>query len=113
MYHKMGEMMRLGETNMDERGGAWRRENDGDEWQRWNGSWLIRVEQTDLNSRQRRKISRGLRRMITLEQHGTAGLLRELRNGIKVEIEGSNRRHLSTLSQIISGTHERIQLVLQ
>ena len=78
--------------------------------------------QTDLNSRKRRKISRGFRRMITREQNGTAGLFRELQNGIRAEIEGSNKRHLSTHSgsddqsrndeTITSSTHERIQLVL-
>ena len=40
------------------------------------------------------EMSRGLRRMITREQNGVAGLLRELRNGIKAEIEGSQQTTL-------------------
>ena len=58
MYHKMGEMMGSNETSMDEGSAGWRREGDGDEWQRWNGVWCTRAEQQILNSRQRRKISR-------------------------------------------------------
>ena len=46
--------------------GGWRREGDDDEWQRWNATWWIRVEQRNLNSRQRRKIS--LERMMTRER---------------------------------------------
>ena len=123
MYHKMEEMMEIGKTNMEEGGAPRRHEDDGDEWQRWNGHWWIRVEQADLNSRQRRKISRGLRRMITREQSGMARLLRELRKGIKAEIEESNRRQLGAHSEsdepsrndemTTSSTHGRIQLALQ
>ena len=43
------------------RGIPWKYEDEGDEWQRWEGSWWIRVNQDDLNSRQRRKISRSLK----------------------------------------------------
>ena len=93
MYHKMGEMMWFSETSVDEGSAVWRREDDGDEWQRWNGNWSIWVGQQDFISRHRRKISMGLRRMIIREQNGMASLLRELRNGIGAEIEGTNRRH--------------------
>ena len=37
---------------------SWRQEDEGDDWRKWEGSWWIRVSQDDLNSRQRRKISR-------------------------------------------------------
>ena len=97
--------------------------DDGDGWQKWNGNWWMRVEQMDLNSRLRSEISSCLRRMIIREQNGMAGLLRELRNGIEAEIEGTNRRPVSTFSEhdepsrndevITNCTHERIQLVLQ
>ena len=46
----------------------WRYEDDGDEWQRWEGSWWIRVNHDDLNSRQRIKISRNLKKMIDREK---------------------------------------------
>ena len=79
----------------------------------------IRVEQQNLNSRKRRKIARGLRRILTR----MASLLRELRNGIKAEIEGKTRRHLSTFSESdepmkneelsTDGTNRRIRLALQ
>ena len=122
MCHKMGEMMGFSETNVDEGVAAWRREDDGDGWQRWNGNWWIRVAQQDFNSK-RSEISRGFRRMIIREQNGMASLLRELRNGIKPEIEGTNRPRSSTVSEsdepsrndevITNSTHERIQLVLR
>ena len=102
--------------------GGRRRKDDGDEWQSWNGHWWIRVEQ-DLNSRQRRKVSRGLRRMITREHSGMAELLKELRNGIKAVVEESNRKQLSMHSEsdellkndgVTSGnTHGHIPLTLQ
>ena len=44
-----------------------------------------------LNSRQRRKISRGLRRMIDRERNGMAKLLQELKRGIRAEIDESRR----------------------
>ena len=69
MYNKMGEMMGFNDTSVDEGDAVWRCEDDGGEWQRWNGNWWIRAEQHDLNSRQRRKISMGLRRTI-LREHG-------------------------------------------
>ena len=90
---------------------------------RWDGNWWIRVEQQDLNSRKRRNISRGLRRMIIWEKNGKASLLRELLNGIGAETEGTNRRHLSTFSEsdepsrndemITNSTHERMKWVLR
>ena len=51
------------------RGIPWRYEDDGEEWQRWEGSWWIRVNHDDLNSRQRRKISRNLKKMIDREKN--------------------------------------------
>ena len=63
----------------------------GDEWQRWEGSWWIRVNQDGSNSRQRRKISRGLKRTIDRERNGMAKLLRELKRGIWAEIDESRR----------------------
>ena len=66
------------ESNVWDSGIPWRRENEGMEWQRWTGSWSIRVDQDDMNSRQRRKISRSFRRMVVREQNGMAGLPREL-----------------------------------
>ena len=73
------------------RGIPWRYEDDGDEWQRWEGSWWIRVNHDDLNSRQRRKISRNLKKMIDREKNGMARLLQELKKGIKAEVDESRR----------------------
>ena len=56
----IGEMIGSNEVSMDEGSAGWRREGDGDEWQKWHGAFWIRVEQQNLNSRQRMKISRGL-----------------------------------------------------
>ena len=57
------------------RGIPWKCQDEGDEWQRWEGSWWIRVNQDNLNSRQRRKISRSLKKMIDREKNGMARLL--------------------------------------
>ena len=64
------------ESSTWNRGIPWRYEDNGDEWQRWEGSWWIRVNQDDLNSRQRRKISRNLRKMIDREKNGWPGCFR-------------------------------------
>ena len=50
------------------------------------GSWWIRVNQDDLNSRQRRMISRNLKKMIDREKNGMARLLQELKKGIRAEV---------------------------
>ena len=43
------------ESSTWNRGIPWRYEDNGDDWQRWEGSWWIRVNQDDLNSRQKEK----------------------------------------------------------
>ena len=73
-----------------------------------------RVEQQNLNSRHKEEGDFG--GMIIWEQNGVANLLRELRNGIGAEVEGTTRRHLCTFSESnepmknwemrIDGTHE-------
>ena len=80
MFRKMGEMMGCSETSVDEGSAAWRCEDDGDVWQRWNGNWWIR--------RLELKIEEGDIQGPPEEQNGMASLLRELRNGIRAEIEG-------------------------
>ena len=78
MYDRMTA---AAEPNTWNRGIPWRYADEGDEWQRWEGSWWIRVNQDDLNSRRRRKISRGLKKMIDREKNGMARLLQELEEG--------------------------------
>ena len=73
------------------RGIPWRYEDEGDEWQRWEGSWWIRVNQDDLNSRQRRKISRCLKKMIDREKNRMARFLQGLKKGIRAEVDESRR----------------------
>ena len=81
-------MTAAAESSTWNRGIPWRYEDNGDEWQRWEGSWWIRVNQDDLNSRQRRKISRN---------NGMARLLQELKKGIRAEVE--SRRGADTNSE--------------
>ena len=73
-----------------EKGVPWRQEDEGDDWPRWKGSW-IRVNQDNLNSRHGRNNSRGLKRMIDREKNGMARLIRELKKGIKDEVDDSKR----------------------
>ena len=49
------------------------------------------MNQDDLNSQKRRKISRGLKRLIDREKNGMARLIRELKKGIKDEVDDSKR----------------------
>ena len=87
----MYDRMAAAEASTWGKGVPWRQEDEGNDRQRWEGSWWIRVNQDDLNSRQRRKISRGLKRMIDREKNGMARLIRELKKGIKDEIDDSKR----------------------
>ena len=87
------------ESNVWDSGIPWRRENEGRKWSRWNGSSWIRVDQDDLRSRKRRKISRSFRRMVVREQNGMEGLPRELRNGIRAVIDESNIRCVNVNSE--------------
>ena len=88
MYDRMTA---AAEPSTRNRGITWKCEDEGDEWQRWEGSWWIRVNQDDLNSRQRRKISRSLKNMIDREKNGMARLLQELKKGIRAEVDESRR----------------------
>ena len=56
-----------------------------------DGRWWIRVNQDDLNSRQRRNISRSLKKMIDREMNGMDRLLQELKKGIMAEVDESRR----------------------
>ena len=88
------------------KGIPWKYEDEGDEWQRWERSWWIRVNQDELNSRQRRKISRGLKKMIAREKNGMARLLREEKKGIRAEVDES-RRGADTNSESNEKSRER------
>ena len=92
---KYDRMTAAAEPSTWNRGIPWRYEDEGDEWQRWEGSWWIRVNHDDLNSRQRRKISRNLTKMIDREKNGMARLLQELKKGIRAEVDESRPRCLT------------------
>ena len=84
MYDRMTE---AAESSTWNKGIPRKYEDEGDEWQRWEGSWWIRVNPDDLNSRQRRKISRGLQKMIGREKNGMARMLPELKKGTRAEVD--------------------------
>ena len=60
-------------------------------WCRWKYSWWIKVEQ-GLNSRQRRKVSRGLQRLVAREKEGTStrNLIGHILKEIRAEIMMQN-----------------------
>ena len=57
------------------------------EWAQWDGEWWVRVGRSSLNARQRRRISRDLRRLIAREQNEVLKLLRELKSAMWKESE--------------------------
>ena len=79
-------------ASMEEESASWIREGAGGEWQRWKGAWWVKVEQQNLNSRQRRQISRGLRRLIERGQGEMIGLMEELKNDVRAEMVKANAR---------------------
>ena len=82
MHQKMWEAVSLTGTATEEESTNWRRDGAGGEWQRWKGEWWIRVGSSNLNSRQRRGVSRNLRRLIAREQNEVWELLRELKSAL-------------------------------
>ena len=52
------------------------------EWAQWDGDWWIRVGRSNLNSRQRRRVSRDLRRLMSREQNEVLKILRELKRAM-------------------------------
>ena len=56
-----------------------------------NGKGGKEAGQDDLNSRQRRKISWSLKKMIDREKNGMARLLQESKKGIRSEVDESRR----------------------
>ena len=60
MHQRMLEAMGFTETGTEEENESWRHDGAGGEWQRWKGAWWVKVGRQNLNSRQRRQISRGL-----------------------------------------------------
>ena len=87
-------------------GASWgcdaRRDGEWGEWQQWDGVWWIRVGHSNLNSRQRRQVSRGLKWLVAREQNEVIKLLRELKSAISKGNEsaeasdGTNRRDKSS-----------------
>ena len=52
------------------------------EWAQWDGEWWVKVGRSSLNARQRRRISRDLRRLIAREQNEVLKLSREMRSAL-------------------------------
>ena len=59
MHRKMWDATSFTVASTKEESVSWRREGAGGEWQRWKGAWWVKVEQQNLNSTQKRQISRG------------------------------------------------------
>ena len=79
----------------------------------WKSTWWIKVEQ-GLNSRQRRKVSRELQRLVAKEKEGTSNLIGPISREIKAEImmENSGSAHaqpyeLSSSDEDQKGTETR------
>ena len=63
--------------------GGWRDWSQSDaDWAQWDGEWWVKVGKSSLNARQRRRISRDVRRLIAREQNEVLKLLREMKNAI-------------------------------
>ena len=92
MHQKVWETTSFTVAFTEDESASWRREGAGGEWQRWKGAWWIKVEQQNLNSRQRRQISRGLRRLTARGREETIGVLEELKDEIRAEWVKANAR---------------------
>ena len=70
VQQRLNNMLGYSEWSTEERNGRTRRERAG---QRWDESWILRVEQS-VNSRQQRKMARGVRKMLTCERGPVRGV---------------------------------------
>ena len=86
MHRKMWDATSFTLASTEEESVSWRREGAGGEGQRWKGAWWVKVEQQNLNSRQRRQIARGLLRLIARGQEEMIGVLEELKDEIRAEL---------------------------
>ena len=90
MRQKAFEAMGSNKASMEEGSGSWRRDGAWGEWQRWKGAWWVKVGRQNLNARQRKQISRGLRRLIAGGQDEMMRLMTELKNEIRAEVVTAN-----------------------
>ena len=57
-------------------------DEDNEQWQKWRGRWWMRIDRAELSSRQRRKISRVVRRLVSRETNDIDYLVSELKQSI-------------------------------
>ena len=57
-------------------------DEDNEQWQKWRGKWWMRIDRTELSSRQRRKISRVVKRLISRETNDFDHLVNDLKQSI-------------------------------
>ena len=57
-------------------------DEDNEQWQKWRGRWWMRNDRAELSSRQRRKISRVVRRLISRETNDFDHLVNDLKQSI-------------------------------
>ena len=81
--HARGEGDSAGWKHDGWRNGGWGgwHQLDGD-WAQWDGDWWVKVGRSNLNARQKRRISRDLRRLIAREENEVLSILRELRSAM-------------------------------
>ena len=96
MHQKLWEATSFTGRPTEEENVSWRRDGAGREWQRWKGAWWVKVGRQNLNSRQRKQISRGLRRLIARGPGATIGVLQELKNEINAEMLAANASDIRT-----------------
>ena len=57
-------------------------DEDNEQWQKWRGKWWMRIDRAELSSRQRRKISRVVKRLISRETNDFDHLVNDLKQSI-------------------------------
>ena len=85
-------------------------DEDNEQWQKWRGKWWMRIDRTELSSRQRRKISRVVKRLISRETNDFDHLVNDLKQSIaemRVNRQRSRRRLvITTCHQERTDSHE-------
>ena len=78
-------------------------DEDNEQWQKWRGKWWMRIDRAELSSRQRRKISRVVRRLISRETNDFDHLVNDLKQSIAERRESAEIQKATRYYYMSSG----------
>ena len=90
--------------------GVQQADEESEQWQKWRGRWWMRIDQAELSSRQRRRISRVVSRWISRETSDIDCMVNELRQSTAEMRESAQIQRLTRYYNMSSGEEGHIRL---